>query len=449
MRAAYASGVKALRAFFVLLAVPVVVVGAFSCGSGGSSPPDFTPTNSGGGDGGTSTKEGGTKGEGGTSGAEGGVKDCFTLTDSKGLAFEVVQDLPPPSISTTTNDYLTTSTVYPASYFATTDITTIATPAPAGVTKLKRAYSMHANRCANITGVTPASGCTNTVITTGNSYANPAMDGTNPLLSMFSTYAKADACTTAQVSKVVGVADATISTAAMAAGITLFTGSDHTMLTTNAAKQTVTVGAAQYTYLVDLCVLETSAMASDANGVFVELDTEDLRKAADVITLLGALDKTVTGAGKELIVTSLDLTSAGARGSGVDSTNVHAEIDAVQGFGHTVGTGASSTQMPTQSATDDYTAELGVLTADGSAPLTAAEKKKILLKVNLLEDMTTVLHLDEAEALHGFVVSEGYRGVILFRNGVALGGPCDAPDNHNQVIACLTLGVCDGGFRVP
>ena len=116
-------------------------------------------------------------------------------------------------------------------------------------------------------GITPANGCANTVVTTGNSYANPAMNGTEPLLSMFSTYAKADACTTAQVSKVVGVADATIASQAMAAGITLFTGTDHTKLTTDPSKKTVTVGASQYTYLVDLCVLETQAEAADANGV--------------------------------------------------------------------------------------------------------------------------------------------------------------------------------------
>jgi hypothetical protein len=445
--------VKVLRAFSLLLAAPLVALTIQSCSSGSNGNPEYAPTQGGGGD--ASTKGGGgeggtgTKSEGGTSGGEGGVKDCFTLTDSKNLTFEVVQDLPPPSISPATNDYLTTSTVYPATYFATTDITTIAEAGPAGGTKLKRAYSLHANRCATMQGITPANGCANAVITTGNSYTNPAMVGTTPLLSMFSTYAKADACTTAQVSKVLGVADATISSQAATAGITLFTDPDHTKLLNDASKKTVTVGAAQFTYLVDECVLETQAEAADANGVVVELDTEDLRKATDVVTFLGALDSVVTGQGKELIVTSLDLTSAGARGSGVDTTNIHAEIDAVQGFGFTVGTGASPTQAGTTTAVDDYNAELVILDVDGSAPLTAAEKKKILLKVNMLEDMTNVLTLDEATALNGFVVSQGYRGIILFRNGVTLGGTCDAPDNHNQVIACLTMGACDGGFRVP
>lgn len=88
-----------------------------------------------------------------------------------------------------------------------------------------------------------------------------------------------------------------------------------------------------------------------------------------------------------------------------------------------------------------------MLTVDGSAPLSTAEKKKILLKVNMLEGDGGILHLSEAASLRNYVVTEGYRGFVIFHNGTTTGGDCNAPDGHNQVLACLAFGACDGGFR--
>ena len=443
------------HAVFACLALPLAVYAVASCGGSKSSGDDSSePTTN---DGGPGPSDNDAtvmpSADGGMPSADGGaVKDCFSLTDSKNLKIEFVQDFVPPPLADA--DYVQTSLTYPATYYSTTEIGSIADAAPPGATKLKRGYSLAANRCVNITGTTSATGCANTEITRGNSYSNPATSGGEPLLSAFSSIARADACTLLQIEKVIGTADATLQTAATAAGITLFEDADHTKLMTAPQKKTVMVGKASLTYLVDLCVLETESEAADTDGVFLTFAPEDLRKGTDVTAFLQKVDGVVTAAKKELIVSSLDLTSAGARGSGIDSADVHAQIDAVQGFSTDVGTGAApadpaadAAAVPAQqTAQADYAAELNVLTLDGSAPLTAAEKKKVLLKVNLLEGNGAVLKLDEAAALNGYVTTEGYRGFIVFRNGIALGGACNASDNHNQVIACLAFGYCDGGF---
>jgi hypothetical protein len=372
--------------------------------------------------------------------------DCFRWADNRKLQFDVFQVGAPPRDNEPTQAWEDFgSPVLPASDFVTKSVGALnaVRTSEQGIS-FRKHYLLWANRCIFINGVTPTrEDCRNVSRTKGNGYPSMALGATlsDQLRAAFSTYAKANACTILNAMKVLGEDQATLAAKARAANIALMTRPDHGEL--NRLAQSVQVGRGQPArYVVDICVVESQAIARDVAGILVDYEVFDGRTPAETLGFLRELKRVAAQHGKTLIVGTNPLPRPP---NGIGETNIREILEVVDGFAVPITSGGSpgntASEVPTrarrQSPVDDYRHQLAIIT--GNAPLEDRLRRKLLWNMSIYD-----LHPAEARELHETFRAQGYRGIMIFRNYVKTGGACSRPEN--QTIACLAFGDCDGRF---
>lgn len=375
--------------------------------------------------------------------------DCFRREDNRHISYDVFQISGPPPYSKDSGDYADAFLTYPASDYATISIRTILTESPGSGSGLsfRKHYLLWANRCIFMEGITPdIAECRNTRRTKGNGY--PGMTANvplqNQLRSAFSTYRHANACTTLSALRVLGEGETRLRERANAEGLELILDKrTNEQLWASATTVSTGTGLPQ-TYLIDKCIVEPVPMAEDAAGVVLDYEVWDDRTPIEALSYLASLQDIVRSRGKTLIVATNPLPRAP---NGIDSSNAAKILATVDAFAPTVATGGAAANshigvVPRQrqrSPFESYQEQLQVLTNQGRAPLSPELRRKLLWNVSLYD-----LSLDEAAQLRNEFVREKYRGIMISRNFVKQGGACNRP--ANQVIACLTMGECNGSF---
>jgi hypothetical protein len=373
--------------------------------------------------------------------------DCFRSVDNV-TKFDVFQISAPPTYSSKERRFAANSPAYPATDYATS-MSKLKEPVPDGVgaQAFRRHYLLWANRCVFIEGRTSGSEqCRNVTRAKGNSY--PGMVGgplVTQLRTVFSTYSKANACTLISAKRALGEAQAQIEEEGRAAGLVVYDSKVSKDELKKAARH-VKLGmpGSDAVALVDICIVESEAMASDVSGVLLDYEVFDSRRPNEVTSFFRSLKDYLSSKGKTLVVNTNPLPR---EPNGIDATNVEDVLRIVDGFAPTISTGATignpaislAPQERKIGPVENYKSQLDVLTDGGRRRLSNDLKKKIIWNISLYDTS-----LSEASFFHEEVMKEGYRGIMLFRNYTKLGGDC--AKSSNQVIACLALGRCSGDF---
>jgi hypothetical protein len=370
---------------------------------------------------------------------------CFTRHDNIGLPFDVFQVSQPPAYSPAERDYVAASAIYPATDYATAAIRSIKDPQPPSASRLRfrRHFLLWINRCIRLPGITPGPEACRNPRNKGNGYHDMIDDGTgDKIRPAFSTYAKANACTLIQARRVLGETGG-LGPSARAAGLTLWDGDERAGLARLGRRVAMPNGQVA-SYFIDTCILEATPESPDASGVVLDYEAWDNRTPAEALAFIRELAALTHQRGKSIILITNQLPKPP---NGLVAQNIRQVIDAVDGFGSAIATGASvgnaSVHFPARSRLiapyDAYQRQLDVLTDGGRNPLTPAVKRKLIWNVSLYD-----MGLAEGRQLHAEFRRQGYRGILIARNFLREGGACSRPEN--QTIACLALGQCDGHF---
>ena len=372
-----------------------------------------------------------------------GAENCFTRADSNSLKFEIFQQAPPPAYNDHKKDYPDSSPFYPVTSYASGNAESLGTLSGKSSSGFHfgKQYFLWGNRCIFMKGITPsAEDCRNVKIFKGNYYSNiiKHTDG-KQLRPAFSSYERANRCTILQAERMLGQSRAELSKKSK--GLILWDNADQIPLA-SLAKSAVLSNGTKGNYLLDVCILESTPMASDAIGIFIDWEVQDFRTASEALAFFKELKGVVATKGKELNIFTNDLTTGGPK-NGLDSTNIRQIIDLVSGFAPVVWSGATAGKQEVNlkpfprrwSFIEGWERQFNLITNSGNLPLSKEEKKKIILATSIFD-----MKLDEAKVLNGEVMKNQYRGFVFWRNFAKLGGDCKRPEN--RVVACLALGRC-------
>ena len=318
--------------------------------------------------------------------------DCFVATDNAKLKFEVYQQAPPPR---SRGRYAH----YPLSAAASAQLGRLAA-APDGI----RTWYYHwANRAA-----TPLVGVGGRQIIRKLNL-EPSWTGNRRHRSAFSSVDRANACTLAQASSLLGKT-ARARVYARAAGITLV---DERALPDAAPPSPA-----------DTCVLASGALPPRASGIVLDYEVQDGRDAATTERFLTAYAGLVHAAGKQAILLVNPLDSPGQqRFTGVTSANAHRIVALFDRTTLVLWSGNAQHSLPAS-----YAAQMAIVRAGG--PL---DSKRLLIDFELAG--TT---LDDARFVRQAIVRDGLAGVMFWRNHASQGGSCTTPVNRR--IAAIALG---------
>jgi hypothetical protein len=373
--------------------------------------------------------------------------NCFQRTDKK-PSYRVFQISGPPTYSRKERDFAFSSPSYPATDYATSmNRLTEAVPPSASLDTFRRHYLLWANRCVFVEGLTPSSKeCRNTTRTKGNGY--PGMKGgplNQQLRTVYTTYQKANVCTLIGTKRALGERMEQVEQEGKAAGLQVLQAKVEDVELQKLARRVSlgTLGVEQLV-LLDICIVERESIAPDVAGIMLDYEVFDSRTPGEVVAFFRQLRDVVAKHGKTLIVNTNPLPR---EPNGIDADNVRDILGIVDGFAPTISTGASignpdiglAPKTRKLSPVDSYRSQFAVLTANGRAELTPQMKAKLIWNVSIFD-----ISLAEAQYLHNEVKSQGYHGIMIFRNFVKLGGNCSR--ESNQVIACLAWGDCSGRF---
>jgi len=370
--------------------------------------------------------------------------NCFTQADNKLLTLDVFQIYAPPEYSAGGREALVPAAGYPGTDYATS-MNRLTAELPRGA-PYRRYYMLWANRCAFVEGQTQSfEDCRNVSRTKGNGY--PKMVGgplSQQVRTIFTSYRKANLCTILSARKALGESLAVVTEEGRRHDLRVVEANAGLQPTALARKEMVGRPASPQTVITDTCIVEEESVAPDVQGILLDYEVFDYRSPAEATAFLRDLHKAVASYGKKLIVNTNPLPRAP---NGMTEESAREILGVVDGLIPTISSGASlgnpaiglASKQRQSDPIENYHAQLKVLTRNGTSPLTASERSKVSWNISLFD--TT---LDEARFFNDETRKQGYRGVMLFRNFVKLGGACDLPSN--QVIACLTMGSCDGHF---
>ena len=212
---------------------------------------------------------------------------------------------------------------------------------------------------------------------------------------LFTTYAKANACTVAQIAAVLGRPHDDIAASGRKAGIRVLANRDTDAIAAQARRVTPADGRPQ-TALLDTCVLDSDRLANDVGAIVLDYEVWDDRTPGEVVTFMRELRAIVAHSGRKLVLNTNPLPRAP---NGLIAGHVRAVLAEVDGFAPTLSSGATkgnadiglSAKERTHSPWQSYVDQLAVLTGNGAHALTAAERAKIIWNVPLYD-----MSLDEA-----------------------------------------------------
>ena len=368
---------------------------------------------------------------------------CFKVSDNKALKIEIFQQAPPPPYKENRKDYPESTAFYPVTTYASGNAVSLskAKEKSASGFQFGKQYFLWGNRCIFMKGLTPnPSACRNMKVLKGNYYTNITehSDGSQ-LRPAFSTYEKANQCTLMQAERMLGKSRKELET--KATGLLLWEYTDQASLA-SLAKTAVLYNGSKRNYLIDVCILESTPMASDGTGIFIDWEVQDHRTAPETFSFFQQLKAITLASGKELNIFTNDLTTGGPK-NGLDETNIRKIIDLVSGFAPVIWSGATAGKQESElksfsrrwSFIANLEKQMNLITNNGKQPLPVEMKKKLILATSIFD-----MNLEEAKALHTEVVNNKYRGFVFWRNFAKLGGPCARPEN--RLISCLAFGKC-------
>lgn len=286
---------------------------------------------------------------------------------------------------------------------------------------------------------------------------------------IFSTYKKANACTMIQARRLLrGDTDANLSLVAKRFGLEFLPRQEDMEQYWETKKEKITIASLKDSplsgeFLVDKCIAPTNGR-SPAGGISLDYEVSDDRPPALATSLLGSLGKLAHSQNKKVFVFTNPI--AGESNSyGIDRNNFRRILSYVDMISINLATGAGkgvegNPQMgipsrPDRPAVRTHLESLESILAEieytksGKRPFTQEEQKRIMWGVGLF-----YTDLNDAKLLYQkLFVDNKYGGVAIQRAFVPQGGVCDRTEQHinktvqvNQVIACLSFGVCDGNF---
>jgi hypothetical protein len=327
---------------------------------------------------------------------------CFDAASSRNLPFEVYQQAPPPP-----RPDAPSYNFYPLSAAVSADLERLnQSQGP-----VRRYYFLWANRCQAPASGRGACGWNQK----GNFVFQRATAGTPELRTFFSSLERADACTLAQASRLLGDDDASIDAYARAAGSSNEKGPPGAMASRAGER------------VVDRCPLAEQALAPDAAGIVLDYETSDGRTPAYTTAFLRRFAALVHAHHKQALL-YLDPWDAPSQvHTGIDASNANAVYQLFDRVGVMLWHGNRQGGIA-----DSAQAQLELLRRGG-----AVDPKRLVLVFELAN--TAVADARSARAL---VLDQGLAGVMFWRDRAAQGGSCDS--EVNRKIACLVLGRCEG-----
>ena len=318
--------------------------------------------------------------------------DCFTATDNARLQFEVYQQAPPPREGVRYPHY-------PLSASVSGQLGRLAV-APAGI---ETWYFHWANRAA-----TPLVGAGGRQIVRKLNL-EPSSAGNRRHRSAFSSIDKANACTLAQASSMLGQTGRA-RRYARDAGITL-------------VSETALPDAAPPSP-ADTCVLASGRLPPRASGIMLDYEVQDGRDPPKTEAFLAAYAKLVHAAGKQVMLLVNPLDSPGQqRFTGVTAENAHRIVALFDRTTLVLWSGNAQKSLPAS-----YAAQMDIVKAGGPV-----DTRRLLVDFELAG--TT---LDDARFVREAIIRDRLAGVMFWRNYAVQGGSCAAP--VNQRIAAIAFG---------
>jgi len=318
--------------------------------------------------------------------------DCFAATDNARLRFEVFQQAPPPR---SRGRYAH----YPLSEAASGQLGRLA-EAPEGIGTW---YYHWANRAA-----TPLVGVGGRQIIRKLNI-EPSWTGNRRHRSAFSSIDRANACTLAQASSLLGK-NARARRYARVAGITL--------ISEKALPDAAPPSPA------DTCVLASGVLPPRASGIVLDYEVQDGRDPPMTERFLTSYAGLVHGAGKKAILLVNPLDSTGQqRFTGVTAANAHRIVALFDRTTLVLWSGNAQHSLPAS-----YAAQMAIVKAGGPV-----DTKRLLIDFELAG--TT---LEDARFVRQAIIRDGLAGVMFWRNYARQGGACATA--VNQRIAAIALG---------
>jgi len=356
---------------------------------------------------------------------------CFSAEDNRKLSFDVYRSGWAP-VAKNQDGLLARSPLYPATAFATMQLDRITGPQtsdPAQNMTYANYFFLWGNRCLAFSN--DEQECRNTKRVKGNDYNNRVsvvVDGKRvEARPMFSSYQRADSCTTLQALNAAGVAEAELKTAAEKEGLKTFfryAGDGKALADVADITQTMANGRIEKRpYFVDTCLFDKRMGAGPA-GVIIDYEVWDERSPAQTRTFLLQMARALHERGKSFMVFTNSLVSQGARkGNGIDASNLKDVITASDGFFPVVWSGATPGGIEIdahdrkESFVQNFDAQMRYLRDAG------VNSPELMRKIHPVISIYD-LRAGEAQQLHQAIKAQGLGGVMLWRNGVAADSAC-------------------------
>jgi len=325
---------------------------------------------------------------------------CFTSVDNAKLSFAVLQQAPPPT-SRADSGY----PYYPYTGQVTMQLGRIGS----GSNVENQYYAQWANRSdkpiLDAPGRAPVDRKAN---------LQPRMQGSRAQRSKFDSIERADLCTLAQSTSVLGLPLEPLARQAQSLGVVL-----------QKASSAPDVGALSPE---NVCVLPDGVLPPRAAGMMLDYEVQDGRTPAQTAQFLAAYADLIHSAGKKVGLLTNPLDAPTQRWTGINQSN--AASIAKRYDWSTIFLWSGNRQHDVRAS---FESQIAVLQAGGGV-----DSGRLIANFELAN--TT---LDDARVVRELIKRNKLMGVMLWRNGASQGGECAEPVNRR--IACVTLGECGGG----
>jgi hypothetical protein len=319
---------------------------------------------------------------------------CFSASDNARLAFAAIQQAPPPSPGAAD-----TYPGYPFSDLVTMQLGRIASDEKGA----HQYYAQWANRADRLaTGGRQLSLKAN---------LQPRTQGSRVQRSGFTSVERANFCTLAQTSSVLGLPMDQLRARALSLGVTL----------REESKVADTGGVAAD----NLCVLAEGRLPASAAGIMLDYEVGDGRTPAETAAFLVGYADLVHRAGKRVGLLLDPLDAPSQQRTGIDQSNA-AKI-ARRFDWSTIFLWAANRQHDLRGS---FASQMAILNAGGGV-----DPRRLVVDFELSD--TT---LPDAAAARSLILAYHLRGVMFWRHGVSQGGACQEPANRK--IACVAFGNC-------
>jgi hypothetical protein len=240
----------------------------------------------------------------------------------------------------------------------------------------------------------------------------PLKTAAGEVRTFFSNFDRVNACTLAQAARVLAYPQDQLDHYARS-GITYATRSEDILK------------LAKDNRLVDVCILEIEPLIDRGNGIVIDYEVQDDRTPEQTRAFLKEFTSLVHGKNKQAILLTNPFDAPTQKHTGVAQSNAHAIYEA---FDRTLLFLWHNNRQKDLKQSAQY--QLDMLQTGG-----AIDPKRVLALFELAN--TTMA---EAEYTRKLIQSQGFSGVMFWRNYAKPGGDCGTETNRK--IACIVFGRC-------